>query len=110
LGAARIGGGDRARPARLRSDTGRRRPRADVIRRASPQLVASANLSAVGLLAALVLGRPEIVALAAPFLVALGAGLVLAAAPRFTAGLTAAQERVVEGDPVDVRLEIAAAA
>jgi len=81
-----------------------------VIRRASPKLVAYANLSAVGLLAALVLGRPEIVALAAPFLVALGAGLVLAAAPRFTAGLTAAQERVVEGDPVDVRLEIAAAA
>ncbi|HZP71779.1 MAG TPA: DUF58 domain-containing protein [Gaiellaceae bacterium] len=79
-----------------------------MIRRASPKLVAYANLSAVGLLTALVLGRPELVALAAPFLVALGAGLVLASPPRFSAELSA-DERVVEGDLIEARLAVAAA-
>ena len=48
-------------------------------------------------LAALVLGRPEIVALTAPFLLALGAGLALARVPRFTAEIDR-RRRAVEGD------------
>ncbi len=79
-----------------------------MIWRASPKLVAYANLSGIGLLAALVLGRPELVALSAPFLVALAAGLVLGTPPRFSAELSA-DERVIEGDPIAVRLELVAA-
>jgi uncharacterized protein (DUF58 family) len=78
-----------------------------VTRRASPKLGAYASLSSVGLLAALVLGRPEIVALTAPFLLTLGVGLALAAAPRFTAELDA-PDRVVEGDELTARIVLAA--
>lgn len=79
-----------------------------MIRRASPKLAAYANLAAVGLLAALVLGRPELVALAAPFLVALGAGLALGSQPRFSAEVSV-DERAVEGDAVEARLVLKAA-
>jgi hypothetical protein len=47
-------------------------------RRASPRLGAYAGLSALGLIAALVLGRPELVVLAAPFFLALALGLAAA--------------------------------
>ena len=77
-------------------------------RHATPKLGGYAALSGIGLLAALVLGRPEIVALVAPFLLALGVGLVLAVPPRFTAELEA-DGRAVEGDDVHVRLRLAAA-
>ncbi len=83
VGAARLRRGRRARAARHRADAGRRRPRARVTRWATPKLAAYAGLSAVGLLAALVVARPELVALTAPFLLALAAGLALATPPRF---------------------------
>lgn len=76
-------------------------------RRATPKLGAYAALSAFGLVAALVLGRPEIVALTAPFLLAVSVGLALGASPRLTAELEA-DERAVEGDEIDVRLTLAA--
>jgi uncharacterized protein (DUF58 family) len=78
-----------------------------VTRRATPKLGAYAALSAFGLVAALVLGRPEIVALTAPFLLAVSVGLALGASPRLTAELEA-DERAVEGDEIDVRLTLAA--
>ena len=78
-------------------------------RRATPKLGAYAALSGFGLVAALVLGRPEIVALTAPFLLAVGAGLALRAVPRFTAEI-AADERAVEGDELGVRIILAASA
>jgi uncharacterized protein (DUF58 family) len=78
-------------------------------RRATPKLGAYAALGGVGLLAALVLGRPEIVALTAPFLLALAAGLTLGGAPRFTVEV-AAEERAVEGDELDVAILLAATA
>ena len=77
-------------------------------RRASPKLGAYAALASIGLLAALVLGRPEIVALTAPFLLTLGVGLALATAPRFTAELDV-PERVVEGDELTARIVLAGA-
>ena len=49
-----------------------------VTRAASPKLVAYATLGGLGLLAALVTGRPELAAIALPFLAVLGAALVLA--------------------------------
>jgi uncharacterized protein (DUF58 family) len=80
-----------------------------VTRHATSKLGAYAALSGFGLVAALVLGRPEIVALTAPFLVAVGVGLALGASPRFTAEI-AAEERAVEGDELTVRITLAAAA
>jgi uncharacterized protein (DUF58 family) len=78
-----------------------------VTRRATSKLGAYAALSGFGLVAALVLGRPEIVALTAPFLLAVGVGLALRASPRFTAEI-AADERAVEGDEIGVRITLAA--
>jgi len=78
-----------------------------VTRRATWKLSAYAALSGFGLVAALVLGRPEIVALTAPFLLAVGVGLALSASPRFTAEI-AADERSVEGDEIDIRITLVA--
>ena len=78
-------------------------------RRASSKLGAYAALSAFGLVAALVLGRPEIVALTAPFLLAVCAGLALGASPRFAAEIDA-DERAVEGDEIGVRITLTALA
>jgi uncharacterized protein (DUF58 family) len=80
-----------------------------VTRRASPKLGAYAALSAFGLVAALVLGRPEIVALTAPFLLALCVGLALGSSPRFTAEIDT-EERAVEGDEIGVRITLTASA
>ena len=66
--------------------------------------------SALGLVAALVLGRPELVALTAPFLLALGAGLALRAAPQFDRRDRRRRRRAVEGDEIDVRITLAAVA
>ena len=52
-------------------------------RAATPKLGAYAALAGAGLLAALVLGRPELAALAAPFAVLLVVGLSLAVVPEF---------------------------
>ena len=76
-------------------------------RRATWKLSAYAALSGFGLVAALVLGRPEIVALTAPFLIAVGVGLAVSASPRFTAEI-AADERSVEGDEIDIRITLVA--
>jgi uncharacterized protein (DUF58 family) len=78
--------------------------------RATPKLGGYVALSAAGLLAALVLGRPELVALAAPFLFALAAGLVVAAPPRLAIGLAVATDRAVEGDVVAATATLAAEA
>jgi uncharacterized protein (DUF58 family) len=80
-----------------------------VTRRATSKLGAYAALSGFGLVAALVLGRPEIVALTAPFLLAVGVGLALGASPRFTAEIEADQ-RAVEGDELAVRIRLVASA
>ena len=76
----------------------------------SPKLAGYAALSATGLLAALAAGQPELVALAAPFLVALGLGLAVAQPPRLTVGLAVDRDRALEGDEVTARVSIAAAA
>ncbi|HZT90498.1 MAG TPA: DUF58 domain-containing protein [Gaiellaceae bacterium] len=78
-------------------------------RTASPRLTSYAVLGVVGLLAALVFGRPELVALAAPFLLALGVGLASAATPRLTASFALDAARAVEGDEVTGRVTVAAA-
>jgi uncharacterized protein (DUF58 family) len=80
-----------------------------VTRYATPKLAAYAGLSAVGLLAALVVARPELVALTAPFLLALGAGLALATPPRLTVDVRLAEDRILEGDEVDATIYVVSA-
>ncbi len=78
-------------------------------RYATPKLAAYAGLSAVGLLTALVVARPELVALTAPFLLALGAGLALATPPRLTVEVRLAENRILEGDEVDATISVVSA-
>jgi uncharacterized protein (DUF58 family) len=80
-----------------------------VTRWATPKLASYASLSAVGLLTALVFGRPELVALTAPFLVALAAGLTLATTPRFTVDVELDDTRALEGDEIAGRIRLEAA-
>jgi uncharacterized protein (DUF58 family) len=80
-----------------------------VTRYATPKLAAYAALSAVGLLTALVIARPEVVALTAPFLLALAAGLALATPPRLTVEVRLAAERILEGDDVDATISVVSA-
>jgi uncharacterized protein (DUF58 family) len=75
-----------------------------VTRWGSPKLAAYAGLSAVGLLTALVFARPELVALTAPFLLALAAGLALATPPRLEVAVTLDAQRALEGDEVGARI------
>jgi uncharacterized protein (DUF58 family) len=77
-----------------------------VTRAATPKLGAYAALAGTGLLTALVLGRPELVALAAPFALVLAAGLSLAQRPRVRATLELDRERQVEGEAVTAQLEL----
>jgi uncharacterized protein (DUF58 family) len=80
-----------------------------VTRRASPRLGAYAGLSALGLLAALVVGRPELVVLVAPFALLLAVGLALGRRPRVDVGVTVERERALEGDEIEVALQVVAA-
>jgi uncharacterized protein (DUF58 family) len=77
-----------------------------VTRAATPKLGAYAALAGAGLLAALVLSRPELAAFAAPFAVLLVVGLSLAETPRLSAFLELGTERQVEGEPVTAELEL----
>jgi uncharacterized protein (DUF58 family) len=80
-----------------------------VTRWGRPKLGAYVALSGLGLLGALLFARPEIVALTAPFLLALGVGLALAERPRLRIALETDVERTLEGEEVGVRLDVAAA-
>ena len=75
-------------------------------RSATAKLGAYAALAGAGLLAALVLGRPEVAALAAPFTVLLVAGLSPARPPEVHAKLELDAERQVEGETVTAYLEV----
>jgi uncharacterized protein (DUF58 family) len=74
----------------------------------SPRLAAYAGLAGIALLAGLVLGRVELIALAAPFALA---ALVGAAAstrtPDLQATLTLDRERALEGEDVTASIELA---
>jgi uncharacterized protein (DUF58 family) len=77
-------------------------------RSAAPKLPVYAGLSGLGLLAALVLGQPLLVTLAAPFALVLVAGLILGDDPGLDATVTLDRERVLEGDEVELSLELEA--
>jgi len=73
----------------------------------SPRVVAYAGLAAFGLLAGLVVGRVELVALAAPFALAAVVGAALARAPQLTGALILDRERALEGEEVHASVELA---
>ena len=70
-----------------------------------PKLRAYPALAAAALLVAIVLGRPELVALAVPFALFLAVGLARLPAPDVTIGVELDRERVVEGDVAELALE-----
>ena len=72
----------------------------------TPKLATYAALGAIGCAAALVLGRPEAVGLAAPFLLVLAVGLPLSRAPHLRAWVERERERVLEGEEIDVAVEV----
>jgi uncharacterized protein (DUF58 family) len=69
-----------------------------VTRAGSPKLAAYVGLAGLGLLGSLVLGLPELVALAAPFALVAGAGLALSSRPSISAGLELERSLTVEGE------------
>lgn len=71
------------------------------------KLGAYAGLSALGLVASLVLGFPELVVLAAPFALVAGAGLALAETPNLEISVELERERAIEGDELEVTVRIA---
>jgi uncharacterized protein (DUF58 family) len=76
-----------------------------VKRSATPKLGAYTALAGLGLLAALVVGRPELAALAAPFALVLVLGLSLARAPKFEgAAFELDRERALEDETVESTL------
>ena len=69
-----------------------------------PKLRAYPALAAAGLIAAIVLGRPELVSLAAPFALFLAAGLAWLPAHDVTIEVALARGRILEGDEVELEL------
>ena len=110
LWVQRVSGEDVVREALDSVPTPRPRTRsvtAPVKRTASPKLGAYAGLAALGLLAALVLGRPELAVLAAPFaLVALRRVSLAAREPEIRVALELDRERAVEGEIVTITIDL----
>jgi uncharacterized protein (DUF58 family) len=77
---------------------------------ATPKLAGYAGLAAIGVVAALVLGRPELAVLAAPFALAVGAGLALARTPALTAEIEPLRERMLQGDVLEVPVALSSPA
>jgi uncharacterized protein (DUF58 family) len=80
-----------------------------VTRTVSPKLGAYAGLAALGLIAAIALRRPELVAVTAPFPLFLAVGLAFSREPELRARVTLDRERVLEGDEVVFTLALRAA-
>jgi uncharacterized protein (DUF58 family) len=79
-----------------------------MIRRATPKLGAYVALSALGLFCGLLLGRPELVALAAPFAVLALLGLGTTREPRFVVTSSLGRESAVVGETVVLTVSVTA--
>jgi uncharacterized protein (DUF58 family) len=75
----------------------------------SPRAVSYARLAAFGLIAGLVLGRVELVALAAPFALAAVVAGAFARDPKLAATIALDRDRALEGEEVQVTVELSAA-
>ena len=74
----------------------------------TPKLGAYSALAAAGFLAGLLLGRPELVVVALPFLVAVAVALMTSGEPRLEIAISLGEERAMEGDIVTLRLDLTA--
>src|SRR5205823_7584699 len=108
--AAHTRGGRRGGSPRDRADAAGRRlaTRGGMTRLDSPRVVSYAGLAAFGLLAGLVVGRVELVALAAPFALAAVVGAALARDPEISATIALDEERALEGDEVHASVQLSA--
>lgn len=77
-------------------------------RRASSRLILYAAFAAIGLLAALASGQPELVILAAPFAVLVAVALATVRAPVVTVAFSLSEDRVLEGARVAAAVELTA--
>jgi uncharacterized protein (DUF58 family) len=77
-----------------------------VRREASPKVTAYAALGGLALIAALILRRPELAALGAPFLVLLAAGLIGAGDPELRASTHIEQDSLLQGEELDVEIRL----
>jgi uncharacterized protein (DUF58 family) len=82
---------------------------APTARYGTPRLRAYVGFTAVGLLGGLFFGRPELVALAAPFAVVVAVGLVWSRAPDLEVSSSLGAERVVQGDRITLTVTITSA-
>jgi uncharacterized protein (DUF58 family) len=80
-----------------------------VNRRPSAKIAAYVGVAALALLAGLALGRPELVAVAAPLAVLVVAGLATASDPELAAEVTVDRERALVDDQVILQLTLRAA-
>jgi uncharacterized protein (DUF58 family) len=78
-------------------------------RSAAPKLGAYAGLAGLGLLAALVLGQPLLVTMAAPFALVLVGGLILGDDPGLRPTVELDRTRVLEGDELVLQVDLYAA-
>ena len=78
-------------------------------RRPSAKIAAYVGVAALALLAGLALGRPELVAVAAPLAVLVVAGLAGARDPELAAEVAVDRERALVDDEVTVELSLRAA-
>ena len=76
----------------------------------APKLEGYVALAAVGLLAALALRMPELVALAAPFALLPAVSLLLAHEPKVDVAVELERERALEGDELEAAVSLAARA
>lgn len=72
----------------------------------SPRVPSLVALAGTGVIAGLASGRPELVLLAAPFLLLIGLGLVSPEGPRLEAELALDRDRVLEGQHAKARLTL----
>jgi len=79
-----------------------------LVTRVSARLRAYLLIGAVGTLGALLLERPEPVMVAAPFVLASAVGLALAREPRLQVTVSLDRERALEGDDLEVTVEVTA--
>jgi uncharacterized protein (DUF58 family) len=79
-----------------------------VTQHVSPRLAGYATIAAAALIGGLVLGRVELVALAAPFVLAVVAASTLARKPELEATTGLDRERALETETVDMRLTLTA--
>jgi uncharacterized protein (DUF58 family) len=73
---------------------------------ATLKLLAYAVLAGLGLLAALVLGRPELAVLATPFALVTGVGLAAARRPEIGLAVEPLRDRAVQGETLDLVVRI----